>query len=126
MRKVVTQSALSRLKKLQEDNMPYKANILSPPSTEATTNGQPSKIPITVAANVRCRVSPIRYEEGVRLAAGQVTAIPTVRIIFPLNTPIKAIHTIELLDHPDLKKLKVLSKVPRHPNSTAETVYCSV
>lgn len=126
MRKVVTQGALSRLKRIQEDNMPYKANIFSPPSTESTSNGQPSKVPITVASNVKCRISPISFEEGVKFAAGQVTAIPTVRVVFPLGTPIKNNHWIEMIGHPDLVKLKVLSKVPRHPNSTAETVYCTV
>ncbi len=126
MRKIASAGGVSRLKRLQEDNMDYLADILSKASTDVMVNGRPSNIPVLIAENVKCRVTPIRYEEAVKIVSGQSTSLPTVRISFPLNTPVKNSYWIELKNHPDLVKVNIVSKVPRHSTSTAEIVNCTV
>lgn len=126
MRKVVTDGAVLRLRQVQEDNMPYLADIFGPPSKTATANGQPSKVPVTIGENVKCRVSPIKSEEAEKLVAGQVTSIPAVRVSFPFGTGLKQDYWLVIKNHPDLSKLSIISKLPIHANSIAEAVYCSV
>ncbi len=106
--------------------MPYLADIFAPPSKLATTTGQPSKIPIVIAENVKCRVSPIKSEEAAKLVSGQVTSLPAVRVSFPVGTGLKQDYWLVIKNHPDLVKLSIISKLPIHANSIIEAVYCSV
>lgn len=125
MRRILTPGAVKRLRRMQEDNMTYHADIFEPPSTTATTNGQPSKVPVLIACNVKCRVSPISFTEQVKLISGQVTDIPKLRIVFPIHVAVKDTSLITILDHPEVSKVRVISKAILHQNSTAQIAYCS-
>lgn len=109
--------------------MTFLADIYGPPSTEATANGQPSKVPILIVENEKCRVSAIGGGDRItlqdRFLAGQFQTLPVAKVTFRLGIGLKENYWIQLKNHPDLSKLKIISKVPIHQNSTSEIAFCS-
>lgn len=125
-RAVLSGPTLDRLRQLQQDNMPYRCDILAPPSEKAGTNGQPSKELVLIASDVPCGCSPVQPSEFPVPIGGQLTTRkPVWKVSLPYGTVAYLDYTLRVTDDRQTHDLNIVSKVPHHPNATAEIFYCS-
>lgn len=98
-------------------------DVRGPGSTAAGPKGQPIEDEQEIAMSVPCRTSAADPAEATKALDGQQTTFEIIKVVCPLDTPVKKQHVLTITDDKRTYTANVISVKPRTANSTAEILY---